>query len=202
MSDCFVVSQLFSVTRRFKLRSTPTQLYVRLSIIPLSQQLTYVSSIILMHYVLAFVCLHFAWPDTRVLNSLEELCFTRIAAVNSFARVLNPRERSVYIVIYRQTVSFYHKNISYIYILYNYFMPIYFTALYSIYIYIYILFALLRQHSLEFLVSLSGSRIFIYCETFHNVFSVLFLLRILLFRNLIYSYDSVMDRGGYSVFSE
>ena len=29
-------------------------------------------------------------PDTRVLNSFEELCIMRAAAVNSFARMLNP----------------------------------------------------------------------------------------------------------------
>ena len=43
--DCFVVSQFFRVARhigRFKLGWKPTQLYVRLSIIPLSHQLTYV----------------------------------------------------------------------------------------------------------------------------------------------------------------
>ena len=45
-TDCFVVSELFSVTRdvgRLKLGSKPAQLYVRLSIIPLSQQACHVS---------------------------------------------------------------------------------------------------------------------------------------------------------------
>ena len=45
--DCFIVSQLFSVARHvrcFKLGLKPTQLYVRLCIILLSHQLTYVSS--------------------------------------------------------------------------------------------------------------------------------------------------------------
>ena len=53
-TDCFVVSKLFSVVRHvghFKLGS-------RLSIIPLTQQATYVSSGIIRHYVVAFVCLH------------------------------------------------------------------------------------------------------------------------------------------------
>ncbi len=39
-TDCFVVSQLFSVARhvgRLKLGSKPAQIYVKLSIIPLSQ---------------------------------------------------------------------------------------------------------------------------------------------------------------------
>ena len=91
---CFIVSQLFSVARhvgRLKLGSEPTQLYVRLSIIPFSQQMHHISSGIISHYVLAFVCLYFALPDTRVLNSFEELCIMRVAAVNSFARVLNYR---------------------------------------------------------------------------------------------------------------
>ena len=46
-TDCFVVSQLFSVARhvcRLKLGSKPGKLYVRLSIIPLSQQVNHVSS--------------------------------------------------------------------------------------------------------------------------------------------------------------
>ena len=60
--DCFVVSRLFSVARhvrRLKLGSKPAQLYVRLSIIPLSLQANHVSSGIIRHYVIAFVCLHF-----------------------------------------------------------------------------------------------------------------------------------------------
>ena len=43
-----------------------------------------------MHYVLVFVCLYSGLPDTRVLNSLEELCIMPVAAINSFAKVLNP----------------------------------------------------------------------------------------------------------------
>ena len=45
-----------------------------------------------------------------MLNSLEELCITREAAVNSLARVLNHRERSVCIDILRQIVSLYHNS--------------------------------------------------------------------------------------------
>ena len=67
----------------------PAQLYVRFSIIPLRHQSTYVSSGIIRHYVVAFACLHFALLDTRVFNSYEELCITRMAAVNSFVRLLN-----------------------------------------------------------------------------------------------------------------
>ena len=61
-TDCFVVSQLFSVAihvGRLKLGSKPAQLYVRLSIIQLSQQTNHVSSGIIRHYVAALVCLHF-----------------------------------------------------------------------------------------------------------------------------------------------
>ena len=85
-TDCFVVSQLFYVARHvghFKLGSKPARLYVRLSIIPLSQLATYVSSGIIRYYVVVFVCLHFTIPDIRVLNSLKELCIMREAAVNS-----------------------------------------------------------------------------------------------------------------------
>ena len=60
-TDCFVASQLFSVdtrARRLKLRLKPTQLYVRLIILPLSPKAIYVSSGIILPYLLTFVCLH------------------------------------------------------------------------------------------------------------------------------------------------
>ena len=60
-TDCFVVSQLFSMARhvgRLKLGSKPAQLYVRHSIIPFSQQVYHISSGII-RYLVAFVCLHF-----------------------------------------------------------------------------------------------------------------------------------------------
>ena len=94
-TDGFVVSQIFSVARhvgRFKLGLNPAQLYVRFGIITLSHQLIYISTGMIRHYVVAFVCLHFALPDTRMLHSFEELCITWEAAVNSFARVLNSPE--------------------------------------------------------------------------------------------------------------
>ena len=112
-TDCFIVSQLFSVARHagcFKLGSKPTQLYVRLSILPLTLQTAYISSGIIMHYVLASIYLHFTLPNTRVLNSLEEICITQVAVVNSFARVLNPREGSIYIIIHKQTVLVSHNS--------------------------------------------------------------------------------------------
>ena len=58
----FIVSQLFSVARHIgplKLESKPAQLYIRLKIILLSQQANHISSEIIRHYVVAFVCLHF-----------------------------------------------------------------------------------------------------------------------------------------------
>ena len=101
--DCFVVSQLFSVARhvrRLKLGSKPDQLYVRLSFLPLSQQAIHVSSGIIRHYEVVFVCLQFDLQDTRVLNSLEEFCFMRVPTINSFARVLKPFPGWAYIYIY------------------------------------------------------------------------------------------------------
>ena len=61
-TDCFVVSQFFSVARhvrRLKVGSKPAQLNVRLSIKPLSKQANHFSSGILSRYRAAFVCLHF-----------------------------------------------------------------------------------------------------------------------------------------------
>ena len=61
-TGCFVVSQLFMMSRHvgcLKLGSNPDQLYVRLSIIPLSQQANNASSDIIRHYVATFLCLHF-----------------------------------------------------------------------------------------------------------------------------------------------
>ena len=84
-AECFIVSQLFSVAShigRFKLGLKPAQLYVRFSIILFSYRSTYVRSGIIRHYVVAFICLHFALADTRVLNSFEELCITWVADKN------------------------------------------------------------------------------------------------------------------------
>ena len=85
--------------------------FVGISILPLSLQATYATSRIIMHYVLVFVCLHFALLDTRVLSVLEELCITRLAAVNFFARVLNPQVGSVCVwYIYIHTHTHTHSN--------------------------------------------------------------------------------------------
>ena len=100
-TDCFIVSRLFSVSRyvgRFKLGSKTAKLYFSFSILPLSHQSTYVTSGYIRHYVESFFCL----PDTSVLNSYEKLSITRVAAVNSFTRVLNPRSACVcvYVCVY------------------------------------------------------------------------------------------------------
>ena len=48
------------------------------------------SSGIMRYYVVAIVLFTFyTLPDTRVLNSFKELWIMKVAAVNSFARVLN-----------------------------------------------------------------------------------------------------------------
>ena len=89
--DCFVVSRLFSVVRYvwcLKLESKPTQLYSGHSIILFSQQTSHISSGT-RHNAVAFVCLHFCVRDTWMLKSFKELCIMLVAAVNSFARVLN-----------------------------------------------------------------------------------------------------------------
>ena len=96
-TDCFVLSELFSVARHVgcsKSGSKPIQLYIRLSLRPLSQQAYHVwLREFLRYYVVtaAAVCLHFyTLTANRVLNSFEELCIMRAAAENSFTRVLNP----------------------------------------------------------------------------------------------------------------
>ena len=105
-TDCFVLSELFSVARhvgRSKPRSKPFQIYVRLSLRPLGQQAYHVwLREFLRYYVVtaAAVCFHFyTLSATRVLNSFEELCIMRAATENSFTRVLNPHG-GVYIYIY------------------------------------------------------------------------------------------------------
>ena len=93
--------------RCLKLGSKPAQFYVRLRILLLSQQAEYISSGIIRHYVVAFVCLHFVLPDTTVLNSLEELyIMMHVAAVNSFTRVLSPGGAGERIYCHSQTDCF------------------------------------------------------------------------------------------------
>ena len=97
-TDCFVVSQLFSVARhlgRSKLGSKPAQRYVRLSFRPLGQQACHVSfgnyNVLCSNFSSSVRFFTFyTLPDARVLDSFKELWIMRAVAVNSFARVLNP----------------------------------------------------------------------------------------------------------------
>ena len=111
-TDCFVVSQLFSVIRhvgRFKLELKPAQLYVRLSILPLNQQVTYVSSGFIRHYVVAsFVyILPYRMPERSIhWKSFELRKWQPLIPLAECSP--HPTARgSVYIVIQRQTVAFY-----------------------------------------------------------------------------------------------
>ena len=83
-----------------KLGLKPTQLYVRLSIILLSQQVNLISSGIIRHYVVAFVCLHFALLDTWVLNSLEDRLHYVSGSRKFLRQSAQPPWGSVYIYIY------------------------------------------------------------------------------------------------------
>ena len=112
-TDCFVVSQLFSVARdagRLNLGSKPTQLYVSLSIRPLNHQANHVSSGIIRYYVVAFVCLHL------YLTGYQRAQFIRWALhyASGSRKILYKRDQppwgSVYIVIHRQTISLYHNS--------------------------------------------------------------------------------------------
>ena len=95
-TDCFVLSELFSVARhvgRSKPGSKPIQLYDRLSIRPLGQQAYHVCRRELLRSLWSNSCsvrlfTFFTLSATRVLNSFEELCIMRAAAENSFTRVL------------------------------------------------------------------------------------------------------------------
>ena len=96
-TDCFVLSEVFSVARhvgRLKSGSKPIQLYIRLSLRLLGQQVYHVwLRELLRYYVVtaAAVCLHFyTLSATRVLNSFKELCIMHAPAENYFTRVLNP----------------------------------------------------------------------------------------------------------------
>ena len=60
-TDCFIVSQLFSVARYvgcLKLGSKPSQLYVRLSIRLLGQQVYHVGKGIIRYYVATAAAIH------------------------------------------------------------------------------------------------------------------------------------------------
>ena len=113
-TDCFVLSELFSVARhagRSKPGSKPVQLYVRLCFRPLSHQADHVGNfkVFLFLETAAAAFVYIFYTLLRVLNSFKELCITLAAADNSFARELNPHG-GAYIVIHRQTVSFYQNS--------------------------------------------------------------------------------------------
>ena len=115
-THCFVVSQLFSVSRhvgRLKLGSKPTQLYVRLSIRSLGQQAYHVGKGIIRYFVAtaaaAFVYIlfptgyqsaQFVWRALHYASGSWK--FPHQSA--------QPPWGSVYIVIHRQTVSLYHNS--------------------------------------------------------------------------------------------
>ena len=84
-TDCLDISQLFSMAGdvgRLKLGSKPAQLYVRLSIRPLDQQVYHVGKGIIRHYVAttaasAFVCLHcipYRIPECSIRSKSLALC--------------------------------------------------------------------------------------------------------------------------------
>ena len=73
-THCFVVSQHFSMARhagRFKLNRNLLYFTLDWVCYRSANSVTYVNSPNLMHFVLAFVCLHFALSDTGTLNSLQ-----------------------------------------------------------------------------------------------------------------------------------
>ena len=112
-TDCFVLSELFSVARhagRSKPESKPVQLYDRHG-----HKRTTLAKGIFRYFIFSkqqqqplFTFFH-TLPATRELNSFEEPCITLTVADNSFARELNPHG-GAYIVIHRQTVSFYQNS--------------------------------------------------------------------------------------------
>ena len=79
-THCFVESRLFSLARhleRLKMGSKPAQLYVRLSIRPLCQQVYHISLGIIRYKVVAFVCLHFIpyrIPECSIRSKSFSLC--------------------------------------------------------------------------------------------------------------------------------
>ena len=95
---------------RLKLRSKPAQLYVRLSIIPLSQQANHVSSGIIRHLIVAFVCLHLYLTGYQSAQIVRRPLHYASESRKFLHHSAQPQWRSVYIVIYRQTVSLYHNS--------------------------------------------------------------------------------------------
>ena len=95
-TDCFVISELFSVARlvgQWKPGSIPMQFYIRLILRPLGQQAYHVQlREFLRYYVVtaAAVCLHFyTLSATRVLNFFEELIDLCVYINNNILGVQN-----------------------------------------------------------------------------------------------------------------
>ena len=121
-TDCFSVSQLFSVARyigRSKLGSKLAQLFVRLSILPLSQQANHGGVGIIKHYVVAFVSLHFCLTGYQSAQFIRRALHHASGSRKFFRQSVQPPWESVYIVIHRQTVSLYHNYSVWLYI-YNF----------------------------------------------------------------------------------
>ena len=106
-TNCFIVSQLFSVARhvRFsKLGSKPGWLLCQSEIILHSHKEISISKGILEAYVSLFCFVYiYLLNGYQELNSFEEL----MVIINSFTREL---KEGAYIVIHRQTVSLYHNS--------------------------------------------------------------------------------------------
>ena len=101
--DCYVISQIFSVARysgHLKLGLKPAQIYVRLSITPLSQQAKHVSLGIIRHYVLAFVCLHFCLIGCQSAQFIRRALHYASGSRKFLRQSAQPPWGSVYIVIH------------------------------------------------------------------------------------------------------
>ena len=112
-TDCFVVLQPFGVDRhvgRLKLGLKPIQFYVRLCIIPLSQQANHVSSGIIRHYIVPFVCLHFCLSGYQSAQFIGRALYYANSSRKIRRQSVQPPWGGVYIVIHRQTVSLYHNS--------------------------------------------------------------------------------------------
>ena len=104
----FVVSQLFIAARHvghLKVGSKHAQLYVRFSIIPISQQVNDVRSGIIRHYVVAPVCLHFCLTRYESAQFIRRVFHYASVSRQFLRQSAQAPLGSVYIVIHRQTVS-------------------------------------------------------------------------------------------------
>ena len=103
-TDCSIVSQLFRVARyvghiTLELGSKLAQLYIRLSIIPLNQQVNHVSLGIIRHYAVAFVCLHFCLTRYQSAQFIRRALHYASGSRKFFYQSAQPPWESIYIVI-------------------------------------------------------------------------------------------------------